>query len=181
MRTMRLTGFFGRLCTAAGRLSRLGAGEAGNALVEMSISISLFLLFLIGIIEVGLALYTYNYVSEAARVASRWAIVRGSDCSTNTPGLDHCNATQTDIQNYVQSIPYPGLNRSQLSVSATWLQPSSPPNVTWSTCTATASNPCNQQGYEVQVTVTYPFPLSIPFWNKTSFYVGSTSTMVISQ
>ena len=165
----------------AGHMGRLGADEAGNALVEMAISISLFLLFLIGIIEVGLALYTYNYVSEAARVASRWAIVRGSDCSTNTPGLDHCNATQTDIQTYVRSIPYPGLNSSQLLVSAKWLQPSTPPSVTWSTCTATPTNPCNQQGYEVQVTVTYPFPLSIPFWNKTTFYVGSTSTMVISQ
>lgn len=157
------------------------AGEDGNALVEMAIGISLFLMILIGIIEMSLALYTYNYVSDAARDGSRWAIVRGADCSTNTPGLDHCNAAQSDIQTYVQSQTYPGINTSNLTVTATWLQPSSPPATTWSSCTSTPSNPCNQQGYEVQVTASYPFPLRIPFWRNGTLTVASTSTMVISQ
>ncbi|MGA8043326.1 MAG: TadE/TadG family type IV pilus assembly protein [Terracidiphilus sp.] len=169
------------LCGAWRAPRGAAACEDGNAIVEMAIGISLFLMILIGIIEMGLALYTYNYISDAAREGSRWAIVRGSDCSTNTPGLDHCNAAQTDIQTYVQSLSYPGINSSNMTVTATWLQASSPPAATWSSCVATASEPCNQQGYQVRVTVTYPFPLSIPFWRSTTLTVGSTSGMVISQ
>ena len=157
------------------------ADEQGNSLVEMAIGISLFLMLLIGIIEMSLALYTYNYVSDAAREGSRWAIVRGAECSTNTPGLDHCNASLSDVRTYVQSLAYPGINSSNLTVTATWLQPSSPPGATWSSCISTASVPCNQQGYEVQVTVSYPFPLNIPFWQNTTLTVGSTSSMVIAQ
>ena len=157
------------------------ADEQGNSLVEMAIGVSLFLMLLIGIIETSLALYTYNYVSDAAREGSRWAIVRGSACSTNTPGLDHCNASTSEIQNYVQSLAYPGINSSNLTVTATWLKPSSPPGATWSSCVSSPSAPCNQQGYEVQVTVSYPFPLNIPFWQNTNLTVSSTSSMVISQ
>ena len=158
-----------------------GRDEDGNTLVETAIGISLFLMVLIAIIEVGLALYTYNYISDAAREGSRWAIVRGASCSINTPGLDHCNALPTDISNYVQSIAYPGIVSSNMTVTTKWFQPSSTRPTSWSACTATPSNPCNQQGYQVQVTVTYPFSLNIPFWQNASVTVGSTSAMVISQ
>ena len=154
--------------------------DDGNTIVEMAIGISLFLMVLIGIIQVGLAMYTYNYVSDAAREGSRWAIVRGAACSANTPGLDHCNALQTDIQTYLQSIPYPGINASNLTVTASWLTASQTP-VSWSTCTSSSTVVCNLPGNEVQVTVTYPFSLNIPFWRNASVTVGSTSSMVISQ
>lgn len=166
---------------AADGVWQVGGCEAGSSLVEMAISISLFLMILIGIFEMGLALYRYNYVSDAAREASRWAMVRGAACSTNTPGLDHCNASSSDIQSFVQALTYPGIDSTQLNVTTIWLQPSMPPAVTWSSCAGTPSNPCNQQGYEVQVTVNYPFVLPLPFWKNPSISVSSTSTMVISQ
>lgn len=163
-----------------GRTKEVARQDDGNSIVEMSIGISLFLMVLVGIIEVGLAMYTYNYVSDAAREGSRWAIVRGAACSANTPGLDHCNASQTDIQTYLQSLPYPGINSSNLTVTASWLTATKPPT-SWSTCTASSTVTCNLPGNEVQVTVSYPFSLNVPFWRNASVTVASTSSMVISQ
>ena len=50
--------------------------------------------------------FSTRFTADAAREGSRWAVVRGSQCSTNTPGLNDCNATQTDIKNFVQSLGY---------------------------------------------------------------------------
>ncbi len=163
-----------------GTTKEVARQDDGNTVVEMSIGISLFLMVLIGIIEVGLAMYTYNYVCDAAREGSRWAMVRGAACSANTPGLDHCNASQTDIQSYLQGLPYPGINSSSLTVTASWLTASKPP-ASWSTCTSSSTVTCKIPGNEVQVTVSYPFPLHIPFWQNASVTVASTSSMVISQ
>lgn len=154
--------------------------EGGATLVEMALGVAAFLAMLIGVMQVSLALYTYNYVSDAAREGSRWAMVRGFDCTTNTPKQTNCNATNTDIQTYLQSLSYPGINSAQLTTSTNWYTPTSPP-ASWSLCALGGTVPCNQQGYEVQVTVTYPFPLSIPFWKSSTLQVSSTSTMVISQ
>ncbi|MGA9060638.1 MAG: hypothetical protein WB341_03130 [Terracidiphilus sp.] len=47
----------------------------------------------------------------------------------------------------------------------------------WSACTGT----CNEPGNEVQVTVSYGFPLAIPYWKATTITFSSTGTMVIAQ
>ncbi|MGA8089648.1 MAG: TadE family protein [Terracidiphilus sp.] len=56
-------------------------GEQRSAIVEMAVVRSLLFVVLFGIIELSLAMYTYNYVSDAAREATRYAIVRGSSCT----------------------------------------------------------------------------------------------------
>lgn len=163
---------------------QVASGEEGATMVEMAIASVVLLMMLFGVIVLSLSFYTYNYVSDAAREASRWAIVRGSQCSANTPGLDHCGAGQTEIQNYVSSLSYPGIDPSKLTVTANWYSPNYGNGATtWTLCDSKA-NPCttpNGQGYQVQVTVGYRFPLSIPFWKATTLNVSSTSSMVISQ
>jgi Flp pilus assembly protein TadG len=158
---------------------RLSAGkEDGAALIEFAISAALVLSMLIGVFEMCLALYSYHFTADAAREASRWAMVRGSQCTTYSAGLDHCNAQPSDIQNYVQNLGYPGLSQNNVSVVSTWYSPSSPPNPTWSLCT---SGTCNNPGNLVKVVVTYNFPLQIPFWKSGTLAVSSTSQMVVSQ
>jgi Flp pilus assembly protein TadG len=155
-------------------------GEEGASLVEMALACSTLLLMLFGIIETSIGLYTYHYVADAAREGSRWAMVRGSLCSTNTPGLDHCNASSSDISTYVKSLGY-WHNDSNMTVSATWATPTTsgtPATATWSACT---TGTCNQPGFMVIVTVTEAFPLSIPYWKATTLNLTSTSRMVISQ
>jgi Flp pilus assembly protein TadG len=148
--------------------------EDGASLVEMALASSVVLSLLLGMIQVSLALYAYHFTADAAREGSRWAIVRGSQCTANTPGLDHCNATSADIQNYVQALGYP-YSRSMI-VSATWFRASSPPATTWTACSG-----CNSPGNAVQVTVSYNVPLYVPFWRNANVRVGSISQMVISQ
>jgi Flp pilus assembly protein TadG len=50
-------------------------GERGQGLVEFSISITIFLLLVMGTVDLGRAVYQYNGVTEAARELARVASV----------------------------------------------------------------------------------------------------------
>jgi Flp pilus assembly protein TadG len=164
------------------------ASEDGAVLVEMALACILLLTILFGLMEMSLGLYTYNAVSNAARQGSRWAIVRGSACNANTPNqcgtastasVGAAGATQSNIQNYVAGLGY--LNMTASDVTVSWLKAATsgtPATTTWSAC---STGTCNAPGNEVQVTVTYPFPLSIPLVPKSTLNLASTSTLVISQ
>ncbi|HMG86104.1 MAG TPA: TadE family protein [Terracidiphilus sp.] len=148
------------------------SGDEGSAIVEMAVVSSLLFAVLFGIIELSLALYTYNYVSDAAREATRYAIVRGSACTQ----LTNCGVTSAQVQSYVRSLGYPGMTSTNTTATTTWYSPSSAPPTTWTAC----GTPCNAPGDAVQVKVTYSFPLSIPFVPKSTLSLKSTSLMVIA-
>ena len=156
--------------------NRRAFGEEGGTLVEMALCSSILLSMLLGIMQLSLALYCYHYASDAAREATRWAIVRGSTSCTNTPTLTDCDATAAQVQSYVQSLglPYSG----GLTATTKWCQASATTPTTWATCSATTANAPHN---EVQVQVRYSFPLGVPFVNVGSLTVGSTSQMVIAQ
>jgi Flp pilus assembly protein TadG len=157
------------------RRSRGVCGDEGATLVEFALSCSVLVMMLFGIVEVSLAVYSYDFVSEAARDGARYAIVRGTRCT----GMPDCNATSDQIQTHVRSLNYPAIDTSNLTVTATWYQAATaPPNMTWSTCTAT---PCNVEGNAVKVVVQYPFQLSIPFWPGATINLSNSSQMVIAQ
>jgi Flp pilus assembly protein TadG len=152
--------------------------QRGASMVEFAISASALLLIMFGILELGRVMYTYHTVSNAARLGSRWAMVRGSACTQ----LDHCNATSSDIQNYVLSVvpmvdasstTAPGCSSAGLCVNATWSS-STDPGVD---CGNTGTN---DPGHLVCVTVSYPFNFAIPFVSTTALTLSSTSKMVIS-
>ena len=145
-------------------------GEEGAAMVEMAISIVILLTIVIGIMKVCLALYTYHYISDAAREGTRFAIVRGSACTS--PGYE-CGATSAQIKTYVEGLGYPGIDPSAMTVTSAWSgYPVS------GTC---VSSGCNGPGDLVTVTVGYKFPLSIPFVPSQTISMSSSSAMVISQ
>lgn len=153
-------------------------GCEGAALAEFAVSCIILIPIIFGFIETCLAFYAYNFVSDAAREATRYAIVRGSDSCTNTPALRPCDiTTSAPLQTYVQSLGYPGLNPSNLVVSVKFFKASTTQPTTWTTSCAT----CNQPGNQVQVLVKYNFPIGIPFWKVTTISIGSVSSMVISQ
>lgn len=153
-------------------------GEEGATLVEFALSALLLFAMLFGIIELSLALYSYNFVSEAAREATRYAIVRGSQCA----GMPDCNVTSDQIQDYVRGIHYPGLNANNLNATATWLTATGgPPNTTWVACAPGPGITCNAPGNAVNVVVTYSFPLNVPLVSSMNLTLSSTSQLVISQ
>lgn len=147
---------------------RFWSAEHGAAMVEMAISMVILVTLLFGVIEMCLALYSYHFVSEAAREGTRYAIVRGSACQFPSA----CPATGSDIQSYVQNLGLPGINPSAMTVTTAWTSAGAG-------CTPSAS--CNNPGNRVQVTVQYKFPLSIPFIPISTLTMSSTSAMIISQ
>ena len=161
----------------AGEL-RGGEGQEGAALVEMALSVTMFASVLVGIVYFIFGLYTYTFVADAAREASRYASTRGFQCNNNTPAMPGgCNASQAQIQSRVESMRYPGLSASNLTVLTTWLQANTTGATGWTPC-GTAPQ-CKAPGNMVQVQVTYA--MNVPLWGRTRIDVGSTSQMVISQ
>ena len=138
--------------------------EHGASLVEFALCSSVLFMTLFGVFAVCGALYSYIFVSEAARDASRYALVRGSACT----GFSDCDISSAQINTYVKNLGYPGINSSNVTASAAW---------------SGSNSPSNAPGNVVTVTVTYNFPLTIPFWPKSGsiLHMSSSSRMTISQ
>lgn len=173
---MRLMRISPRTAHIRSRLRR----EEGASLVEFAISLGIFLAVTLGIMLLCMALYTYEYVDFASREATRWASVRGADCSSSS-SMPGCGADKTAIQTYVQKLNYPIVNPSNVTVDVTWLSANGTNPQTWSTCGTSPSGGCDDRGNEVQVTVNYPYLLDIPFAGSHNFTINSTTTLVISQ
>jgi Flp pilus assembly protein TadG len=146
--------------------------EEGSALVEMAMSSALVLTVLIGVFQASLMLYTYHFMSYAARQGARYAIVRGSD-SCYTPGvstsnISDCNdSTGSGIVSYVQGLSFPGVNWSQCTKTSPCV------TVSW-------PNGTNAPGNPVQVQINYPYSLYVPWVKPITLTLTSTSTMYIS-
>jgi Flp pilus assembly protein TadG len=147
--------------SVSSRIRRTLRAETGATIVEFAVASIILFTLVFGVIAICLALYSYNVTAEAARLATRYAIVRGSSC---TSFASACPAIRTDIQTYVRSLGFPGINPASLSV---------PTDCCWPTN--------NNPGSTVQVTVNYTFPLVIPFVPSQTLTMSSTSAMVISQ
>jgi Flp pilus assembly protein TadG len=149
--------------------------EKGANLIEFALSASVLFSVLFGIIAVSLAVNSYFFISEAAREATRYAIVRGDTLTTDctSPGYATCIAQPADIQTYVRGLGFPGIDVNNLTVSTTWL------TAAGGSC-GTSDN-CKVPGNQVQVKVSYPFPLWVPFVPKSTINMASTSRMVIAQ
>jgi Flp pilus assembly protein TadG len=146
-------------------------GERGQSIVETTLCMIILLTMLFGIIQAGLAVYSYHFIAEAAREGARYAIVRGSAC---TSFVTACPATATDIQNYVKGLGFPGIDTraSAMTVTATC-------GALGSLAACSSSN--DSPGNLVHVAITYKFPLAVPFVPAQTITMNTASQMVISQ
>jgi hypothetical protein len=155
------------------RLQPARARQRGTTLLESAVMISVLLLMMFGVIGFGTALYTYHFVSNTAREATRWASVRGFACSQNPPILSQCPAQPSDVDDYVQSLSTGiGLDPTKVTTTTTWVAP--PNNL--AACAAHSNSP----GCVVKVQVQYSFQFLFPLL-PSGFTMQSTSQMVISQ
>ena len=152
---------------------RRARGERGSALVEFALSATILLTLVFGVMIMSLALYSFHFIAEAAREGTRYAIVRGSSCSSYGKFTSTCPVTTSaQVQTYVRSLGLPGINPNNMTVTTTW-------PTTGSTCSPSLL-PCNNPGNLVHVTVSYQLPLSIPFLSARTLTMTSSSQMVIS-
>jgi Flp pilus assembly protein TadG len=179
-------------------------GEEGSSLVEITLVCTfIYLPMLFGIIQVSIALYSYNFICDAARHATRYASVRGVESCTISSTFPDCNLsptsganpTSTDgsasLQTYVRNMGYPGIDPSKLTATATWWSANvtNPADGTysytdWNTqCTSTDlnGNACNTPGNAVKVVVNYSYTMGIPFVKNFTMNLSSTSQMVINE
>jgi len=164
---------------ASGRLR----GEEGSGAVEVAFASLILIATMLGVCEVSLAWYYGHFCSDAARQATRYAMVRGSKSCANTPNLSECDVTADQIKTYVRGLGFPGVVSGNVTVTSTWYQasttePTSGQTATWSACPGA----CNAPGNMVKVVVAYPMSLPIPAANKTlSLNLKGTSQMLITQ
>jgi Flp pilus assembly protein TadG len=146
--------------------------ERGSSTVEFALSVTVLLTLVFGVLIMCLALYSYHFVAEAAREGARYAMVRGSSCTTYSGFTSACPVTSAQVQTYVRSLGFPGISSSKMTVTTTW-------PTTGSACTPSTS-PCNNPGNLVRVNASYQFFLSIPFVPTRTLTMTSTSQMVIA-
>ncbi len=146
-------------------MSGVRNAERGASLPETAIVMGIIFALIFAIVDFGRGMYTYAYVAQMAREGARWAIVRGAQCTQ----LDHCNASSSDVQNYVRSLSEGATNPNTTNATATWAN-----------CPAGVS-PSNSPGCTVSVNVQYTFTFVAPFVSKLTMPMSSTSQMVISQ
>ena len=134
---------------------RTFGSRAGNTVIEGALCLLVFMAIFIAIMEFGMGVFTYNFVSYAAREGSRYASTRGSLCTSPcTPATKA--SVKTMIRNQVVA-----LDPNQLEVTTDW-------------------NASNIPGNRVTVNVSYPIKSLLGF-ALGNITVGATSTMMISQ
>jgi Flp pilus assembly protein TadG len=169
----------GRSAAVAGCVQRCIRDEAGQELIEFAFGASVVFVLIFGVMELCIVLFTYSSIAEAAREASRWACVRGTNSSitangTTTcanPNMSTCPAQISDVQSYAERMP--GMSNPNATVSVLWCDSDGVTN-----CVTSESNA--KPGNIVKVTVSYTFA-SVPFISKGALTLSSTSEKVIWQ
>lgn len=142
-------------------------GEAGSALVEFALATVIILTVLFGIIDMGRALYAFDWVSDAARRGTRYAMVRGTSSCPGSPELTDCKAGPPLIKTYIEGNAF-ALDQSALTVTSSC----------WPSSSAFDPPPC-APGKAVAVTVQYNFSFLSPFtphsWTMTSSSIRTVS------
>ena len=105
-------------------------GERGEGLVEFALILPVFLLLTIGLIDVGRTMFEQNTLAFAAREASRYAIVHGTNATQKAgPGTDTCAPSATYASPAVECVnsgitdlvTRDTIGVSGVQVKATWL------------------------------------------------------------
>ena len=160
--------------------------QQGQSLVETALSITVLMILIFGTIEAAWGAYSIHYLANAAHEATRYAIVRGGTWASSCDGSGKagsgygssmCKASPTDIANYVANRDFPGIGITASDVCVEYF--SSLPTSATQACYGNSSP--NASGDIVQVTITYPFTIPLPFLANHTWHLASTSQMVITQ
>ena len=167
-----------------GSRSRSRRQAAGQALVETALILPLFLALLMGIVDMGRAVWATTSLSSAAREAARYAIVHGGSASNPCPvgpaGPDAVIPTASS------SCPYPSPSKQSVIDVATGAAMAGGSNVSVTVCygngcTGNTDSGTNARGQSVTVTVTSSVHLVVPaLLGRSSFNLSGTSTMMVN-
>jgi Flp pilus assembly protein TadG len=150
----------------------LAGRDDGSSVVEFAVSLTLLFGLIFCFMELCLIFYTHHMIAELAREGTRYAAVHGASCPTTSNPT--CEATYSQVNSYVSSIKLPNLGGGTLTVTTGYASSGS------STFTTTG---CESAGCSVKVTVSYSFPIVMPFVPKgtPNLSMAASSVAVIQQ
>lgn len=152
-------------------------GERGSASVEFAFAAVMLLTLLFSAIDLGRCLYAYHWVSYAARIGTRYAMLRGAcnlpdggACPYCTGSSLPCQASGDNITSYIQNYAT-GIDWSNVTVTPQCFVTGSAPN-----------NPPCAIGKWTQVTVRYKFGFDTPFISNfvSPWYMASSSQRTVT-
>jgi Flp pilus assembly protein TadG len=129
-----------------------------------------FILLIMGTLEFGWAIYSYNYCSFLAQSGARWASTQGS--------LSTSPATVSSLTAYVQS-QMVGMSTSNLTVTPSWCDQTGA-NCNTSQTSSNTGSPYNTPGSLVNVTIAYTITPLAGLAIKQNINVSSTAQFVIN-
>ena len=91
------------------------SGERGATILEFAIALVLTFVLIFGMIDFARALYSYHFLSNAAREGARYASVRGASC--DPAAVTPCFAQPSDIQAFVQQIAPQGIDKASVTIN----------------------------------------------------------------
>ena len=176
----------------------------GQGLVEFGLVLPIFLALLIGMVDIGRAVWANNAVANAAREAARFASVHGGSCedltSTGCTSGYYCPvgpavgtaaipAAGTNCPNpspskqsiYDTANSYMIAGGTGSSITACYFNPAPPVSATSCTGNTDGTGANNARGMAVTVTVTSSVPMIVgSLIGVGTINVSGTSTMLIN-
>lgn len=138
-------------------------GEQGSTLVEIALTFFMLTTVVFGIIAFGMMIFAWNFISDAAREGTRYAMVHGSTCEDSSGSEPvSCALTSDQIASYVEGLSPSSFITSGIKVEV-HCGPGGGPAPPSGDCGATgpghddAAN--NSPGNVVAVQITYKFTL----------------------
>lgn len=174
-----------------GRQSR----ARGQGLVEFALVLPVFMVILIGMVDLGRAIWANNSVANAAREAARFAAVHGGSCkdltSTACGTTSYCpvgpKGPLTAVPAASTSCPYPSPSKTAIRNTATGFLVGGGATSTVTVCYGTScsgdtdSQSTNVRGTPVTVVVSTTVPIVLgSFLGFSTMTVSGTSTMLIN-
>ena len=143
-------------------IAAMARGDDGQSLVEFAISSTVLLTFIFCMAEATLAYYSYDMISECAREGTRYAMVRGSSCTTSSSSS--CEVGASQVNTYVNGLGWPNLGGGTMTVNTTYPDGNE-----------------NPQTSRVKVAIQYVFPIEVPFVPRNSITMNASSVAYIIQ
>ena len=140
----------------------------GATAVEMAIVLLTFLILVFGMLDLGIGVFKYHLLAQAARQGARQAIVHGSlatKLGSWGPAAYSGNAADgTAIANYIKPML---ADPSNVAITATWIDG--------------GNAPVPPPGNRVTVTVSAPYkPIMLFIFGNQSYTLRASSTMYIA-
>jgi len=159
-----------------------------QAIAEFALVIPLFLVFVMGVFDLGRVVWATSSLTSAAREAARYAIVHGGSTSNSCPN-GPATGTDVTIPPASASCPYPSPSKQSIIDAATNAAIAAGQNVSVTVCYSASSTTCsgntdnsnNARGNTITVGVSSTVNLITPaLLGLSNYTVSASSTMVIN-